>query len=66
MKLSDGKFFRFPHNDMTALENLLIRERENFKNAFIVSESVFSMDGDIEDLKKLVELKIKYNCKFNY
>ena len=34
MKLSDGKFFRFPHNDMTALENLLIRERENFKNAF--------------------------------
>lgn len=62
MKLSDGKFFRFPHNDMTALENLLIRERENFKNAFIVSESVFSMDGDIEDLKKLVELKIKYNC----
>ena len=62
MKLSDGKFFRFPHNDMTALENLLIRERENFKNAFIISESVFSMDGDIEDLKKLVELKIKYNC----
>lgn len=62
MKLSDGKFFRFPHNDMTALENLLIRERENFKNAFIISESVFSMDGDIEDLKKLVELKKKYNC----
>lgn len=62
MKLSDGKFFRFPHNDMNALEKLLIRERENFKNAFIISESVFSMDGDIEDLKKLVELKKKYNC----
>lgn len=62
MKLSDGKFFRFPHNDMNALEKLLIRERKNFKNAFIISESVFSMDGDIEDLKKLVELKKKYNC----
>lgn len=62
MKLSDGKFFRFPHNDMNALEKLLIRERENFKNAFIISESVFSMDGDIEDLKKLVEVKKKYNC----
>lgn len=62
MKLSDGKFFRFPHNDMNALEKLLTRERENFKNAFIISESVFSMDGDIEDLKKLVELKKKYNC----
>jgi len=62
MRLSDGKFFRFPHNDMSALEKLLIRERKNYKNAFIITESVFSMDGDIEDLKKIVELKKKYNC----
>lgn len=62
MRLSDGKFFRFPHNDMHALENLLERERKNFNNAFIITESVFSMDGDIEDLKKIVELKKKYNC----
>lgn len=62
MKLSDGKFFRFPHNNMEALEKLLIRERENYKNAFIITESVFSMDGDIEDLKKIIELKKKYNC----
>lgn len=62
MKLSDGKFFRFPHNDMEALEKLLNRERENYKNAFIITESVFSMDGDIEDLKKIVELKKKFDC----
>ncbi len=62
MRLSDGKFFRFPHNDMQALEKLLERERKNFNNAFIITESVFSMDGDIEDLKKIVELKKKYNC----
>jgi len=62
MKLSDGKFFRYPHNNMEALEKLLIRERNNFNNAVIVSESVFSMDGDIADLKKLVELKEKFNC----
>lgn len=62
MKLSQGKFFRYPHNDMDALEKLLIRERNNFKNAVIVSESVFSMDGDIADLETLVELKKKYNC----
>lgn len=62
MKLSEGKFFRFPHNDMNALERLLERERANFKNAFIITESVFSMDGDIEDLKKIVELKKKYDC----
>lgn len=62
MRLSEGKFFRYPHNNMEALEKLLIRERNNYKDAIIVSESVFSMDGDIADLKKLVELKNKYNC----
>lgn len=62
MQLSQGKFFRFPHNDMEALEKLLIRERENYNNAFIITESVFSMDGDIEDIEKIIELKKKYNC----
>lgn len=62
MRLSEGKFFRYPHNNMKALEKLLIRERKNFNNAVIVSESVFSMDGDIANLQKLVELKEKYNC----
>ena len=62
MRLSDGKFFRFPHNNMAALEKLLERERKNYKNAFIITESVFSMDGDIEDLKRIIKLKKKYNC----
>lgn len=64
MRLSEGKFFRFPHNNMEVLEKLLIRERKNYRNAFIITESVFSMDGDIEDLKKIVELKKKYDCNF--
>ncbi len=62
MQLSQGKFFRYKHNDMENLEKLLLKERKNYKNAIIVSESVFSMDGDIADLQKLVELKQKYNC----
>lgn len=62
MQLAQGKFFRYPHNDMEALEKLLQRERNNYKNAFIITESVFSMDGDIADLRKIVELKKKYNC----
>ncbi len=62
MQLSQGKFFRYPHNDTDALEKLLIRERNNFENAIIVSESVFSMDGDIANIEKLVYLKEKYNC----
>lgn len=62
MRLSESKFFRFPHKNMKALEKLLTRERKNFNNAIIVSESVFSMDGDIADIEKLVELKEKFNC----
>lgn len=62
MRLSESKFFRFPHKNMEALEKLLTRERKNFNNAIIVSESVFSMDGDIADIEKLVELKEKFNC----
>lgn len=64
MKLGEGKFFRYPHNDVNALEKLLQRERKNYKNAFIITESVFSMDGDIADLVKIAELKNKYNCIF--
>ena len=62
MQLSKGKFFRYLHNDMESLENLLKRERTNYKNAIIITETVFSMDGDIANLKKIVELKKKYNC----
>ncbi len=62
MQLAKSKFFRYKHNDMGSLEKLLKRERGNFNNAVIVTESVFSMDGDIADLKTLVELKKKYDC----
>lgn len=62
MQLSKSKFFRYPHNNMEALEKLLIRERKNFNNAIIVSESVFSMDGDIADIETLIYLKEKYKC----
>ena len=62
MQLAKSKFFRYKHNDMESLEKLLKKERGNFNNSVIVTESVFSMDGDIADLKTLVELKKKYDC----
>ncbi|MBO5434590.1 pyridoxal phosphate-dependent aminotransferase family protein [bacterium] len=62
MKLSQSKFFRYQHNNMESLEKLLTRERKNYNNAFIITESIFSMDGDIANLKKIIELKEKYNC----
>lgn len=62
LKLSQAKHYRYKHNDYDNLEKLLRENRNNFKNAVIISESVFSMDGDIADIKKLVELKKKYDC----
>ncbi len=63
MKLSMTKFYRYRHLDYNNLEEMLIKYRNNYKKAIIISESVFSMDGDIADIKKLIELKNKYNCK---
>ncbi len=62
MRLSMTPFYRYRHFDYDNLEELLKKHRNNHKKAIIISESVFSMDGDIADLKKLVELKKKYNC----
>lgn len=60
--LSGAKSFRFQHNDCAHLESLLKEERAKFAKALIITESVFSMDGDICPLNDLVKLKEKYNC----
>lgn len=60
--LSGADFFRFQHNDLNHLEHHLKKERKKFKNALIVTETIFSMDGDKPDLKGLIELKEKYDC----
>ena len=62
LQLSNAEHIRFKHCDYDNLENILKTKRNNYNNVLIISESVFSMDGDIADIKKLVELKNKYNC----
>ena len=62
MQLSGGKFFRYKHLDYDNLEKMLKEKRSEYKRALIISESVFSMDGDVADIDKLIELKNKYNC----
>lgn len=61
--LSGAKIFRFLHNDVDHLESILKRERQKFKKALIVTETIFSMDGDKPPLKELVGLKEKYDCQ---
>lgn len=62
IRLAQADFERFRHADYEHLERILQEKRETYEQIFIVSESIFSMDGDCADLKKLVELKQKYNC----
>lgn len=62
MKLSGSTFHRFKHLDYEHLELLLEKHRNNHESAIIATESVFSMDGDSANLKKLIELKKKYNA----
>ena len=62
MRLSGADFHRYKHLDYNHLESLLEKHRNKYETAIIISESVFSMDGDIADLNKLVELKEKYNA----
>ncbi len=59
--LSQKPFFRFRHNDMNHLEDLLKKHLKNYKYLYVVTESIFSMDGDISPIKDLLILKEKYN-----
>jgi len=63
MRLCQAKIFRFIHNDPGHLENLLKSQRHKFKNALIITETIFSMDGDKPPLAEIVDLKEKYHCK---
>jgi 8-amino-7-oxononanoate synthase len=66
-RLCGAKLRVFPHNDLDALERILKREdqRSNAsqaKRTLIVTESVFSMDGDLAFLREIIELKERYGA----
>lgn len=53
-------FHRYHHNDLDHLESLLKKNDGKAETVFVITESLFSMDGDSPDLCGLAELKIKY------
>jgi 8-amino-7-oxononanoate synthase len=59
--MSGAKFVRFRHNDMAALE-IRLQQVEDGATKLVVSDSVFSMDGDVINFPKMVELCRKYNA----
>lgn len=63
MRCGQGKTILFKHNDFNDLEKLIRANRHKYVDAWIVIESVYSMDGDIGDLKAAHALAKKYNCR---
>lgn len=55
--------YKFPHNDKEALFKLVERHRPKCTELYIVTESVFSMDGDTPNLNAFVEIAEKYRCR---
>ncbi|MBB4862550.1 8-amino-7-oxononanoate synthase [Pseudomonas nitritireducens] len=60
--LSGARRLAFPHNDMAALERLLREHRSHYRRALIVVEGAYSMDGDLVDLPRVVQLKQAHGC----
>ena len=61
IRLCKAQRFRYKHNDMNDLEAKL-QEAKNTRNRIIVTDGVFSMDGTIAQLDKIVELAEKYQA----
>jgi len=61
VRLCKAQRFRYKHSDMAELEQCL-KDSQNLKYRLIVTDGVFSMDGDIARLPEIVELADKYDA----
>ncbi|HZJ24721.1 MAG TPA: glycine C-acetyltransferase [Anaerolineales bacterium] len=63
-RLSGAKIVPYEHNDAGALEDAIKDNASKFRRALIITDGVFSMDGDIAPLPALVEVAKKYDILF--
>jgi glycine C-acetyltransferase len=61
-RLSKADVVRFKHSDMADLEKVILEVKDKYKTKMIITDGVFSMDGDIAKLPEIVELAEKYGC----
>ncbi len=60
-RLSFGRILKYRHNDMESLEKVL-KKNEDGEIRMIITDGLFSMEGDIAKLDRIVELAKKYNA----
>ena len=65
VKASGAKLFRFKHNNLSELEKLLKKSRQNNprKQPLVITESLFSMEGTTAPIKEISKLCIQYDSK---
>ena len=63
IRLSKGQRFRYAHSDMDELERILQETKTSCRNRLIVTDGVFSMDGDVAKLKTICDLAKKYDAQ---
>lgn len=61
-RLSGAEMRMFRHNDLDALEDILNSARSRYSNVLIVVEGLYSTEGDVPDLRRLVELKNRFGA----
>jgi len=61
-RLSKADKAVFKHSDMEDLERVLKENRSQYNNVLIITDGVFSMDGDLAKLPDIVKLAKKYSC----
>lgn len=62
VRLSRADKAVFKHSDMADLEKILKERRDDYSNVLIITDGVFSMDGDLAKLPEIVKLAKQYNC----
>jgi glycine C-acetyltransferase len=60
-RLSGGQIVRYNHCDVGDLDKALREQRSSFPRAMVITDGVFSMDGDVAPLDKIYEVCQKYN-----
>ena len=62
IQMSNAKSFKFSHNNIHDLEEKIIKLKAHSGTIYIATESIFSMDGDVPNLEKMIQVVEKHNC----
>lgn len=63
-RLSRAEIVRFPHCDPEGMEQIIAERRNEFRRALVITDGVFSMDGDVAPLDREYEIADRYGCLF--